>query len=300
MSGKERKLKLFVTDMDGTLLQRDFTISPAAVAEITGMEQEGIRFAVATGRIRYDAATICKKHGLYPYIISNNGTCVFEPGGTQIYGAPIDGCILTEIVRCLEREAICYGLGESESYVAPENWVEVLDGEVARLLGEGQKIDADKYRFARSETEQQHGLKTVPDIFAYLKRQNAVYSVSVVTFDGDTIRKVKGIVDACEGITVSVSGPHNMEIMRAKEDKGKALAVLCRHIGIGLEEVAAAGDSLNDLEMVREAGLGIAMGNARTELKEAANLVAEPHTEDGLAKIIHCLIKNANILYTKT
>ena len=67
-----------------------FTISPVNLAAIRRLEAAGIRFAIATGRTHYDTETICRKHALEPYIISNNGACVFRPDGTLLSGKALD------------------------------------------------------------------------------------------------------------------------------------------------------------------------------------------------------------------
>lgn len=59
-----------------------------------------------------------------------------------------------------------------------------------------------------------------------------------------------------------------------------------------LEQTAAAGDSLNDLEMIEKSGFGIAMGNGREEVKRAASLVTRPAREDGIAEAAAYILKN--------
>ena len=71
--------------------------------------------------------------------------------------------------------------------------------------------------------------------------------------------------------------------------KAYGLQKLAEHWGISLEETAAVGDSMNDYEMVREAGVGIAMGNAVSKLKEAADYVTADIGEDGLEKAFEYL-----------
>ena len=58
---------------------------------------------------------------------------------------------------------------------------------------------------------------------------------------------------------------------------------VCQHLGLRPETCVAIGDGANDLEMIAKAGLGIAMGNADSEIQQIADLVAPPHYEDGVA-----------------
>ncbi|TMV47346.1 HAD family phosphatase [Paenibacillus mesophilus] len=85
---------------------------------------------------------------------------------------------------------------------------------------------------------------------------------------------------------ITNSHPHNLEINPKGISKASGIAEICRLLGIGMSEVVAMGDSLNDMTMIREAGLGVAMGNAQDALKAAADLVTVTNNEHAVAKII--------------
>jgi len=98
----------------------------------------------------------------------------------------------------------------------------------------------------------------------------------------EIVREVK----SWNAFEISNSHPANMECNPRGVTKASGLAEVCRLLGIGMSEVIAAGDSLNDIPMIRAAGLGIAMGNAQEPVKMAADAVAPSHLEDGVAEII--------------
>lgn len=77
------------------------------------------------------------------------------------------------------------------------------------------------------------------------------------------------------------SKPNYIEIVRPDVDKGRALKLLIEHLGIAASEVCAVGDSLNDREMLTFAGLGIAVANARDEVKAVADYVTQRTAEEG-------------------
>ena len=79
---------------------------------------------------------------------------------------------------------------------------------------------------------------------------------------------------------------HNIEIISERAGKGKALHRLARLTGIDPSETIAVGDSSNDSEVIRAAGLGIAMKNAWDELKEIADEVADCTNDEHVAKYI--------------
>jgi HAD superfamily hydrolase (TIGR01484 family) len=91
---------------------------------------------------------------------------------------------------------------------------------------------------------------------------------------------------------ISNSHPFNLEMNTLGISKASGLMDICGLMGIEMSEVIAMGDSLNDLAMIRTAGLGVAMGNAQDEVKQAADIVTASNVEDGVARIIEQYILN--------
>ena len=82
------------------------------------------------------------------------------------------------------------------------------------------------------------------------------------------------------------SEPFFLEIMPQNVDKAYSLERLLNHLNLSREEMVACGDGFNDLSMVRYAGLGVAMGNAQTVVKEEADFITATNDEDGLVDVI--------------
>jgi HAD superfamily hydrolase (TIGR01484 family) len=91
---------------------------------------------------------------------------------------------------------------------------------------------------------------------------------------------------------ISNSHPFNLEMNTLGISKASGLMDICGLMGIEMSEVIAMGDSLDDLAMIRTAGLGVAMGNAQDEVKQAADIVTASNVEDGVARIIEQYILN--------
>lgn len=105
--------------------------------------------------------------------------------------------------------------------------------------------------------------------------------------DDDQIRET--IFEALEKkgeFELSNSSLRNIEVNPAGINKAKGLGVVCSRLGIEMKNVMAVGDSMNDLAMIKEAGLGIAMGNAQETVKEAADWITATNEEDGVAQAI--------------
>jgi phosphoglycolate phosphatase (TIGR01487 family) len=87
-------------------------------------------------------------------------------------------------------------------------------------------------------------------------------------------------------LEVSNSSPTNIEINAAGVNKAVGLFHVCSKLGISMDEVIAMGDSLNDIEMIKAAGCGVAMGNAQNEVKKAADWITATNEDNGVAKAI--------------
>lgn len=93
-----------------------------------------------------------------------------------------------------------------------------------------------------------------------------------------------------EKYSVFKSAPFFLEFTHKEVDKGLGLKKLGEYLGIKQEEIIACGDAGNDLSMVKYAGLGVAMGNATEEIKQAANFITDSNDEDGIVRVIEKFI----------
>lgn len=106
------------------------------------------------------------------------------------------------------------------------------------------------------------------------------------TDDPVALAHVKGQLNGFGPLAITNSHPNNVEVNPAGVTKASGLAEVCRELGLEMDQVAAMGDSMNDLAMIRESGLGIAMGNAQDTVREAADAVVASNEEDGVAEAI--------------
>ena len=109
--------------------------------------------------------------------------------------------------------------------------------------------------------------------------------------DLDIISKLREIVQSWDELEVTSSDPTNLEIGRKGITKASGLAEVAKLRGIEPQEVVVMGDNLNDLEMIKWAGLGIAMGNAEPIIKEASDYITATNEEDGVAQAIQLILK---------
>lgn len=96
----------------------------------------------------------------------------------------------------------------------------------------------------------------------------------------------RGVLEQIEGTTLTSSFIHNFEVGGRSTSKAEALRWLMRRLGVSADELMAVGDSPNDEEMIKLAGLGIAVANAQESTKEIADCITASNREDGVAKAI--------------
>ncbi|CAM2140345.1 Cof-type HAD-IIB family hydrolase [Bacillus halotolerans] len=104
--------------------------------------------------------------------------------------------------------------------------------------------------------------------------------------DDDIRNQVLAELRKNKELEITNSSPTNIEVNALGINKAAALAKVSEKLGFTMENVMAMGDSLNDIAMIKEAGLGVAMGNAQDVVKETADWITDTNIEDGVAKAI--------------
>jgi HAD superfamily hydrolase (TIGR01484 family) len=107
------------------------------------------------------------------------------------------------------------------------------------------------------------------------------------TEDSAVLSEIKGIVEAWDVFEITNSHPSNIELNPKGVNKASGIEEVCKHLGIRMSEVIAMGDSENDIAMIREAGLGVAMGNAQESVKLIADITTVTNEEHAIARIIN-------------
>ncbi|WP_309122708.1 Cof-type HAD-IIB family hydrolase [Paenibacillus sp.] len=106
------------------------------------------------------------------------------------------------------------------------------------------------------------------------------------TEDASALASVAEAIKGVGTFETTNSHPCNIELNPLGVSKASGLRQVCEMLGIGMHEIVACGDSLNDVAMIREAGLGVAMGNAQDAVKRIADEVTLTNDEDGVAHVI--------------
>lgn len=260
-------------DLDGTMLSRDLTITASSIEVLGRLRGLGARLVVATGR-RFETA---REHaGRLGFLGEDPVICY---GGSMI--RRIDGRTLLH--RTLER-----GLAAEILRWADERGVHarvLTDGEI--LLPSEQPLALERLR-----SEDEPGVRVVEDLAEWLLGSDETPTKIVFVDRPDRVEEwLEDTRDAFAGRAfVTRSLPHYVEVGVLDGTKSQALSFLCGEWGIDPSRTAAFGDADNDVDMLRFAGLGVAVGGATEEVRLAADAVAPPVEEDGVARFLEELL----------
>lgn len=255
-------IRLVATDLDGTLLHTDGTVTTRTRAALSAIEEQGVAVVFVTGRpIRWmhDLWEHVGDHGL---AVCSNGGVVYDVRAHAVRSLrPIPVDVGLEVAD-LMREAIpgttfavekTTGSGKEpgfmERYALPDD-IEVgplaglFDENTVKLLARHEEMDAEQF---------------------WTESERLVGHLATTTWSS-------------LGALVEISG--------AGVTKASTLALLCDELGITADEVAAFGDMPNDLQMLEWAGTSYAMANAHPAVLELAGRTAPPNEEDGVAAVL--------------
>ncbi|WP_136605776.1 Cof-type HAD-IIB family hydrolase [Paenibacillus dokdonensis] len=261
------KYKMIVLDLDDTLLRDDQTISPRTKEALMNAQKEGVKVVLASGRPTFGMKGIAKELELEKFgsfILSFNGAkiinCLTEE---EIFSSTLSVDTVQKLFGISQREKLSM-LTYLGDHIVTEDRNEYTDIESGLTGMSIREVDS----------------------FVEAVKEPVVKVLMVDAPEKVAEAEEKLQVELAGELSVMRSKPFFLEFTEAGVDKGTSLHQLIRHLGILQEEVIAMGDSFNDLAMIRFAGLGVAMGNAREEIKEAADYVTDTNMNDGVAKVI--------------
>ena len=265
-------IRLIAMDLDGTTLQPDHrTFSPRLLATLERAHAKGIALVPVTGR----------QYGLLPPVFETkhpwDGLAVLANGGQ------IRDLKTGKVVHHLniEPQALTQMLDLAEEFDLP---VEFSLDSVLHLTQRAydRQLGWPNLTFHRDVILANHG-RIVESLAPYCG--TGVEKVNLLCIPPEHRRTVE---KRLESIAVSAvwSSASNMEITHPDATKGRALERVCQILQVPLSAVMAMGDSGNDITMLEQAGLGVAMGNAPDFVRQAADVCVDRYDEDGAAKAI--------------
>ena len=265
---------IIALDLDGTLLNSKKELSEGNLAALKKAADAGWEIVPTTGRFYGGMPDFIRGLPFVHYAITINGAYVEDLlEGNEIYTAEMPYKQAIDIMKYLDELPVIY-----DCYMDNDAFMtEALKAKVDEIV-ENPRIRKMFYDLR----------KPVPELKEFLEnRGQDVQKIQFFTKDADLrLHLLEELPKVFENIAVSSSSPQNIEINQAKATKGLALIALADYLGLDRSKTIAMGDGLNDISMLEEAGIGIAMANGCDEALDAADWVTSHCDEDGVAKAI--------------
>lgn len=257
------KIKLVVLDLDGTLLTDDVVIEPEAKTVIKRVMEKGIGVTIATGRMYLSTRAFAGELGLKLPLILYHGAQMRYPEGRIVYQRTVPLPLAKRLIEIVRRFGYAYNV-----YLDDRLFVE-------KVLKENREYAG------RAGIE----LHCVGDMLTFLREE----PLKIVALrDGPQLNPLEEALrrEIGEDIYLTRSLPHYLEMLSPYANKAYGLEKLSAMEGIAREEIMAVGDSYNDIQMLRYAGIGVAMGNAPETVKAEADYVTCSNNEGGVARAL--------------
>lgn len=257
--------KLIAADLDRTLLRSDGTISDFTRDTVRRCMEAGVGFTFATGRMYCSALPFAQRLQLQLPLITYQGALLKGLDGQVMHALHLPQELAGQLEEILRKSGMHYNIYADENMYFSTFGQQFLD--YARHIGV-KPLAAPRGLGDLAVT--QFGVFDEPEPIRELQQQ-------ITERFGDEVHTV-------------VTNGRFLEICHPLAKKSYGVDQLARHLGIGPQEVVAVGDNSNDLDMLRYAGLGVAVENAVPEAKAAADRLTASNDEDGVAKLIAELV----------
>ena len=274
---ENKSILMVVSDIDGTLLRSDGTISQYTVDVIHQAQGRGILFTVCSGRYPEHADVILRTYGIRCPVTGNNGCTQWDARTDTV----LRDHFLDPVSARLAREA--------------------ADDLNVNYMVFGRKAVAACNTQVMHSSQAKYGAALARDYhIVFTAGKDAVDAalhqpVNKFYFHYDNPEDKQRLIDALSripNISITTSGYFNVEIIPIECNKAAGAAEMARLYGIDMARVMTLGDYENDVTMLQAAGLGVAMGNASAEVRALADCVTDTNDRDGVAKAIEKYVFN--------
>lgn len=261
MSGTS--IKLFVSDVDGTLVRHDKSLAPATVDAFARLRAAGVQATLISARPPSGMLALAKALDIEGPLGAFNGGTILRRDGTVESAHRLAPAVARAALALLEHAGV-------------EIWL------FAHGLWYARSAEGIRVPHERLATDIE---PTLVSDFYDLDQVDKIVGLSE---DFAALERLEAVVSQAIGpaATIARSQPYFLDITAPAANKGDGVAAIARAAGVPLPQVAVIGDMPNDLPMFARAGLSIAMGQAPEAVRAAAGFVTTSNEEDGVAAAI--------------
>lgn len=261
--------KLIFFDVDGTIAMPGAKPSAATVHAIRAVRDNGHKVFLSTGRLETAVAEDIRSIGFDGGIYSAGGRVVVQ--GAEIFNHPMPNELVQRVMEALQERNMFF-------------FVECASG--VYLCADIGVFPAAVYKMVSTFRKDLHAMN-----WAQKPKNDPVYKIVFLAKNKRQAEQLaRRLRPSARTICLASMIPSGLlasgEISCQDIDKGTALNLVCRYLDVSPADCVAFGDSMNDAEILRAAGTGVAMGNAEASVKEIADRVCGRCEEDGLAKAL--------------
>lgn len=282
-------IKLVASDLDGTIIDKHNDIYKDNFKAISDINKSNIPFVVCTGKTYSIYKGLCSSF-YASYGIFGNGTSIINlKTGEEIYQSLLDSSTVINSIKMAKQNNL-------HVHVYTKN--QIITEELLYLDLRNYKLQKNNIYNNKLE------FKIVPDLLDYLTNKEIPISNVVISSTNSLENFQEEILNNLDVSVLNIKkyGKFKdkiidkeyeyLDIIPKNVSKGNALEILGNYLKIDKNEILAIGDNLNDLDMVEKSGIGIAINNAYSELKQIANYTTEKNVEQGgFAEAIYKFIK---------
>ena len=267
-------IKLFISDMDDSLLRDDQTIGPRTEAALRALRARGVRIALASGRMYGALQRYVRQLDIVEPLITYNGAMIVRPDT----GEPLDRCFIPpETARDALRQ--CEDMGLYIQAYDEDHWYCDAECEFSRYYARVSGVQGIPLGRRLSEAVDWPEPKMLT--INTPERTQELLPILREKFSGK--------------LEAAISKPMYIELTHPDANKGAALKRLCGLLGIEPSEVMACGDGINDIGMIELAGLGVAVANAAEAVRTRADVVCGDNAHEGIAELIEQLLSKGEL-----
>ncbi len=257
-------LRLVVSDLDGTLIRSDKTLSSEVVAAVRRLTATGLPFSLISARPPSGMLWVAERLELNGVIAAFNGGTILRTDGTVLARYILSEATAGRALEFLRRFSVTLWAFRDGNWYASS----LEDPHTPREIAS-----------ANQQPVLEQDLKERPE---------SIDKIVAVTDDVALLADLEARLREALGDDANVvrSQPYYLDVTAARANKGDGIAALAAAAGVSLGETAAMGDQRNDMPMFARAGLSIAMGQAPEDVQAAADLLSRSNDEDGVAHAI--------------
>lgn len=283
--------KLIAIDLDGTLLNSYGEITKKNRDAIKYALNKGVQVVLASGRDPQTMKKISLELGIKNFLIAGNGACVYDIEKDEtIYENYIEKEKALKIIKICKENSIFFNVYTSK-------------GIITESLNYNVKVFNNENNY--KPNNKRTNIEIVNNIYEYVN-ENELKILKIIICDeskiifNNIIGKLKNLKDVEVLDVEHMSKKHiktgteeykieyfYTEVTNKNANKWTSIQFLINKVGIKESEVICIGDNINDFEMVKNAGIGIAMKNSALEKQNIANYITEDNNSDGVGNAIY-------------